>query len=671
MPKLQTLHNQLYALKRARTSVRWGAGMAALAVAVLWLLLGVFALDVIFEMSVEQRIVVIVLAGVGVIWAFNKFTRPFLGIHESELEMALLVEKQQRIDSDLVAALQFESADAKRWGSPQLETAVIDYVAELGPGLNVFEGFSRRQLSNRATTFGATLVGLLLLVGVFPSYAAVFLDRLFLGNRHYPSATKIEDVMVNYQHVLSYDRNGTAPDSIKGAQSRPIQFLVRCSGTLPNAGVVRTKNIASGQVRKLDLIKLSLDERLARLRQADLSLQAAAENMDQSLGGNWRNENLALTKLDAPSVAELLLKAEQDRDQLPAVRAELAKTIAEFRENAGESALYLCELGRMIDSVNYKIHLGDAWTDPAKVEMIPLPTVEPRLRVVPPKYARREDETRDPSSRQLSVLEGSTVEIVIDCTNNKPLAAAWLIARTKNTTTKYDLRKDAAAKTIRWSLPVENTPFHRVTSEIRFEIQVNDEDNLQLETPIQGMIRIKADRPPTGSADVVHRVILPTAKPVIEYRMNDDYGIGEVSLHMQVERLENTGLKSLPPATEADNNTTPVDPDAVAKPRPEEKHTVRLRAAEPPILADELPFLGKHEVSLSPLKLIKGDRLKLTLEIHDYRGELPGETFLSEPLFLEISDEDGVFSAILDADKKADQRLSEIIKRQLGIGETP
>ncbi|MBC8076020.1 MAG: hypothetical protein H7Y32_08100, partial [Chloroflexales bacterium] len=53
-----------------------------------------------------------------------------LGRAGRELDIALMVERQQKIDSDLVAAIQFESPEAKRWGSTQLEGAVIDYVAE-------------------------------------------------------------------------------------------------------------------------------------------------------------------------------------------------------------------------------------------------------------------------------------------------------------------------------------------------------------------------------------------------------------------------------------------------------------------------------------------------------------------------------------------------------------
>jgi hypothetical protein len=68
--------------------------------------------------------------------------------------------------------------------------------------------------------------------------------------------------------------------------------------------------------------------------------------------------------------------------------------------------------------------------------------------------------------------------------------------------------------------------------------------------------------------------------------------------------------------------------------------------------------------------------VKLTLEVTDYRGENEqgqpvGQSHASESLVLEISDESGVLAAIGEADERSEQRLTDIIKRQLGIGETP
>ena len=139
------------------------------------------------------------LAGAGVGWAFWRFTRPLMGQSESELDMALLVERQQEIDSDLVAAMQFEAPDAAKWGSPQLESAVIDYVASVGRGINVFEGFSREQMWRRGGLLALSLVAVGIAALVAPAYVSAFFNRLLLGSMHYPTRTVIERIVINDQ----------------------------------------------------------------------------------------------------------------------------------------------------------------------------------------------------------------------------------------------------------------------------------------------------------------------------------------------------------------------------------------------------------------------------------------------------------------------------------------
>ena len=85
---------------------------------------------------------------------------------------------------------------------------------------------------------------------------------------------------------------------------------------------------------------------------------------------------------------------------------------------------------------------------------------------------------------------------------------------------------------------------------------------------------------------------------------------------------------------------------------------------------DKLPYQGRHPVDLGPLRLVPGDRVKLTLEASDYRGELPGESYFAEPLVLEIADEATVMAAIGEADEESDKQLNELIQQQLRIGES-
>jgi hypothetical protein len=102
---------------------------------------------------------------------------------------------------------------------------------------------------------------------------------------------------------------------------------------------------------------------------------------------------------------------------------------------------------------------------------------------------------------------------------------------------------------------------------------------------------------------------------------------------------------------------------------------VRYSLALPgaPLLASRLPLVGSHTVALTPLGLQKGDRVRFALEATDYRGQndsgnITSATAFSEPILLEISDESGVLAAIAEADQRSEQRLNEIIKRQLGTG---
>lgn len=664
MSKLASLHSQLAALRRTRATARLVTALAAVATAILWALIGIFILDVLFELPLLPRLVVIVLGALASFWAFTKYTRPLLGVRESELDMALMVERQQNIDSDLVAALQFESADATRWGSPQLETAVINYVAEFGRSLNVFEGFSREQMVRRGTILGVTLVVVVGFLLIAPSYASVFLNRLFLGHQHYPSATVIEQVLVNDTAVLDYQQHGAQPLAVKGAQGQPMLFYVQCSGELPVAGTLRVRSASGGAARPVELKPLTMDQRAGMLRTAQAKLAEALAQDEIDIAGPWQTQLIALTTFDAPAATQHLRELNEDRSRLTGVLNAVEQTLAEWPAKADQKQVYQGDMGRLVDEVSYGIAIGDAWTDPALVRMIPLPVVELEPKVVPPKYAQGHAEPESPTSRQLSVLEGSTVQFTLRCVNEKPLKEVWMTAKGKGGAKKLPLVKTDAEGLV-WTLPAEQSPLQQIREEIRFEIQVTDHDDLHLESPIRGVIRLRADRPPTGAAEVVHRVVLPTAKPIIHYRVSDDYGIAQLALQVAIERNpEALGTPELEPASTS-TDTTPGSNQQVPP------VSFSLHAPPQAPISAARPVRGTYALDLAPLMLAKGDRLKLTLAITDYRGDTPGESYLSDPLILEISDESGVLAAISEADERSEQRLTDIIKKQLGIGESP
>lgn len=252
MSKLSPLRSRISALRRRRMSVRHGAGYAAIAVAVLWILVAAFLLDWSFGFSKWQRGLLLTVCGIAAVWCFRRYALPWFQVDESDLDVALMVERKQKIDSDLVAAIQFESPDASQWGSTQLEGAVIDYVADFSRNWNIFEGFSAKDLSKR----GAWLVGTVLLIGVAaicrPDFFGAFLNRMFLGNAHYPTRTQIESVTLNGKAI---DLSLGDAVVVKFPYGQPLKVAVKGGGELPERGKIAFQATGDGADANIELAR--------------------------------------------------------------------------------------------------------------------------------------------------------------------------------------------------------------------------------------------------------------------------------------------------------------------------------------------------------------------------------------------------------------------------------
>jgi len=244
----------------------------------------------------------------------------------------------------------------------------------------------------------------------------------------------------------------------------------------------------------------------------------------------------------------------------------------------------------------------------------------------------------------LSVIEGSQVDVKLTCTN-KALISATLKANGK----QYELQPDSDKRV--WTLPTRGTPFEQVTSAFAFTVQAVDEDELALERPIAGHLRLQTDREPRVSAAIVTDRVLPTALPTLGYKATDDFGLSELRLHREVVRADQSHANG------------------------PEKSVVSMRKLKvdsetEPVL--QLPLAGETlRVDLRPLKLEKGDRVTIMLEAIDYRGKTPGKSALSEPLVFQVTDQSGILEGLSEADQKSAKQLDVIIQRQLGIGEAP
>ncbi len=574
MTRLGILREQLDGLRRRRRVARLATAWVALALALLWSLAGIFLLDWQLVMSWPQRLVAVAIGTGVIIWIYRRYARPLLATHETDLDVALLIEREQHIDSDLVAALQFESAGAASWGSPRLQRAVVDRVARFSHEGQVDDTLvSAEPFVRRGLVLAATLLVLVTAVLAEPNYASTFLARLFLSSRHYPTRTVIDEVQINGAEVAD-------GRTLRLGYGQPVGFSVRVSGQIPS------------------------DVRRIELRPA----------------GGGGSKPIELTA----SAAGTEHSAEQ--------------------ESTEQSTLFVGELPQLVDSLEYQVYLGDAWTDPSRLEVIALPVVEPKLTATPPEYARAASASSqsDPQSgaRQLAVLEGSHVDLALQCAN-KRLQSAELVIDKKS----YPLESsDADGRA--WSLPTKGSPLASINQPVKYQIQVTDEDGLQLPHPIDGYLRIQTDRPPTVTAAVDVQYFLPTAGvPQIRYTVGDDFGISQIRLFVEVVRAGSTKAES------------PGEPIPLKSPTLEE-----------PVLRPKLPISGRYGLSLAQFKLAKGDELHVTLEATDYRGEQPGKSTRSEPLVLHITDEAGILAALGEADQRAAQQMDALIQRQTQTG---
>ena len=605
MTKLNTIRSALANLKNRRQRVRWGAAACGLAIAVLCVLAGALALDWTFKMSVAQRFVALALYIAALVWAYRRWVRPWLGHRETEIDMALLVEKHQRIDSELVAALQFETPEAERWGSRQLETAVIDYVAEFGQNWNFLEGVPTEPLKRRGAILAVLLVAAIAWGAVYHRHAAAFLQRLFLADAKYPSTTEIKQIVVIGGETVLPPRE----DGYRGPYGKPITFEVQATGVLPDEGQIQVGTLA---------------------------------------GETW--EPLFLHKT--------------------------TRTVA----GDADVAIYEAKLPRLLESIHFQAVLNDDSTKQYPLTVIALPVVQAKLTATPPSYAQGAEKDDPPGgSRQLSVLEGSRVDLQVSCANKKLKSAAVRIvpaasvaaagdATKPKTEEPSDPAKDLypltrtidnnknsnadAAET--WQLAGTASPFARVTADLRYEVVVSDADDMTPEHPVQGSIRIRPDQKPSITGDAITLYVLPTGTPRITYNAQDDFAVNGVKLHLEVVR-ENVPGGAAPPTADGERNK-PIEP-------------LVLRQPGEPVLRAQLPLKGEFALSLAPYHLAKGDQLKVILEAVDFRGErVPGESGFSEPLVFHVTDESGIYAVTSESDERGARNIDNINKLQLGIG---
>lgn len=598
--RLAPLRSNLASLALKRQGIRWGTGWCGLLLAVLLVLAALFLVDYAFKLTILQRVVVLVLALIAIGYSVRRFLLPHLGQLESPQDMALFVERHQQIDSDLIAALQFEDKSSVSWGSTELQSAVVDYVSDFSQGLNVFAGLDRSKFTRRAAWLGFVALVLIALGVTFPKYAQAFFLRMGLQRASYPTATHIDQVWIN---GTEYPVNELHNLKLRSAYGQKVDFTVAISGETSTGKVLLTSPTAE--------------------RELDLNVKVPS------------NHPVEFCPVGEP------LKA---------------------------------ELPQLFDDLQFKFVVGDAETEAGQLTVIPLPVVELQLGVTTPEYAKgvAAETPIEPGMRQIAVVEGSAVNIRLDCTNKTLKSVMLGVTSKEGERTELPLQAtDSSAK--HWVYkPAANSPLGNISDAVKFDLQVIDQDDLGLPSAIEGLVRVKPDRVPSGTISAVVQQLLPQATPEIDLRATDDYGLAQLRLLVSIERAPTDAPSSSVPGDDSSNSLSgnlggPVatPPTSAAQPKP--IAPIVLQKFSPPLRGEkQLPYLGKYTLNLAPYELKKGDQVKLVMEITDDRGTQAGKSANSDPIFLTITDESGVIAASSEYDERAARVLDELLKVQTG-----
>lgn len=313
MTQLAELRSELRSLgaRRRRTRVV-DVLLVGAALLVAALVLYYFA-DRVWNLNVASRgfVDLLLLAGLG--WAAVKYLLPVMQRREDEIDAALRFERGRGIDSDLVAALQFDAASddpqaMRYFGSARLTEAVIDETSRSAGSWNLREepldGAPPRR---RYGLIALVLLGLVAFVA-YPRHAVVFAQRVLLASPHYPSNTQIDRLTVNGHSAIVDSKQGSSSNSAAPQEAtifvplgRAIAVELQASGTLPEQVRVELTG-ASGGGMVLELLPVA-----GRSDLFQATLPAPVESLvGRATAGDAYTEKFHLTAVPLPAATVTL-----------------------------------------------------------------------------------------------------------------------------------------------------------------------------------------------------------------------------------------------------------------------------------------------------------------------------------------------------------------------------
>lgn len=481
MNDLGPLHALLRRIGRRRRMLRWSMGLSGIVAGgcVAWLAL--FALDWGLQLSAVERAVAIIATGVALGWAARRFVLPWLLDHETELQLAILLQRCERIDTDLVAALQFEAAGSERWGASELQQAVIKRVAGLAPSLPLKDDIPRRIVRRRILLAAAALACAAAIAWAFPHHARVFLQRLMLQAASYPTATRIDEIRVAGQSVSP----GPSQAEVRCPRGMAVDVRVIVSGRIPSEGLVHLSAVESRQSSRLPLLQ-------------EGTTPAAFAGSLPPLTGDCE----CRIRIGDASVGPILLRLVHP----PEVR--LGFEIREPDYEGLEDRLHRWQEGILQLAVP-----EGSWVRPWLIADRPLKRAVLRLG----------DDvlTLRPAAAPPSATDGRTA------------------AGPQNARYGREHGEEIWTQGQNWMVEPAATPLAEVTEPMRLEFMVEDRDGSP-PLVIQAVIRPRPDQPPRILAESRISLVLPRARPTVFCRASDDRGL--VRIDARAERVGADGI---------------------------------------------------------------------------------------------------------------------------------
>ena len=233
---LSHLLAQIESIRRGRARRRLLGVASRLLVAFLVAACILFALDWTLSLDVFQRALVIAVL-IGVVGWWTRRALRALGRPETSREIALRIEREERLDSDLVAAMQFAEEKDPMGESVSLRAAVVEGVASLGVDHDFRLDPPRDRLRTWAVLLSFLLIGVAVAIGLSPHTFRCFCHRALLGADLWPTATRIVEVRIDGR-PRTYDDSGRAHESLLVAEGQPVEVLVRHAGEQPDSAIL-------------------------------------------------------------------------------------------------------------------------------------------------------------------------------------------------------------------------------------------------------------------------------------------------------------------------------------------------------------------------------------------------------------------------------------------------